>query len=543
MRKLTAFGVLATLVIAACGPAADQGGRQTAPGVLPGTPKKIIAAIMSTPPTISADNVAAGSGTYQGGDALEELMNAGLTHLDEFGRRRPQLAEQVPTLENGLWKVLPDGRMETTWTIRPNAMWHDGTPVTTADLLFTADIARDKELPVFSEAEWDYVEVLNARDARTLVVQWKSTYIRADNLLVKVRPRHILEGSYVEDKTSVLYHPYWNEQYVGVGPFRLKEFVRDSHVTMLAFDRYIFGRPKIDEIMVKFIPDNNALMASILAGDVQLVMGRNLSLKQAMEMKDHWKDGYIDVGFTNWIALWPQFLNPNPPILLDVRFRRALLHAIDRGELRETLLFNVVPPAHVLINPSEPVYSEIEPSIVKYEYDPRRAIQLIEEIGYTRGADGMFRDGAGQLIPLEVRTSGGEDTHEAGLLSVADSFRRVGIGAEPFLIPQAQRNDREYNANFPGVRLWRRTTTRSRWTGCTVARPRRARTASREATARDTRTPSSTASSIATCIRSLSGSACPCLRKSFATSPRTSPCSISGTTPRRSWWAIGSRTS
>src|SRR4029434_7463688 len=101
-------------VLAACAPSPNAPGQAASNPVATG-PKRITAAIMSNPPTISADNVVAGSGTYQGGDSLEELMNAGLTHRDELGRRRAQLAEAVPTLENGLWKVLPDGKMETTW--------------------------------------------------------------------------------------------------------------------------------------------------------------------------------------------------------------------------------------------------------------------------------------------------------------------------------------------------------------------------------------------------------------------------------------------
>ena len=454
MKRSVILLILVPL-LAACAPSPNTSGQQAQSNPVASGPKRITAAILSNPPTISADNVAAGSGTYQGGDSLEELMNAGLTHRDEVGRRRPQLVEAVPTLENGLWKVLPDGRMETTWTLRPNAVWHDGTPITTGDLLFTADLSRDKDLPVFSTREWDYVESLEASDSRTMVVRWKSTYINADNLLLSIRPRHILERSFTEDKTSVLYHPYWNEQYVGAGPFRLKEFSRDSHVTMSAFEGYVFGRPNLDEITVKFIPDNNALIASILASEVQLTMGRNLSLQQSMELKEHWKDGYIDVGFSNWIALWPQLMNPTPSVLLDVRFRRALLHALDRRQINETLLFSVAPPANILFNPSEPVFAEIDPFLVKYDYDPRRAGQLIEELGYTRGTDGMFRDATGQLLTLDVRTSGGEDTQEAGIFTSSDYFRQAGIAAEPFIIPQAQRNDREYNANFPGVRLWR----------------------------------------------------------------------------------------
>ncbi len=99
----------------------------THPSITTG-PKKIVAAMMSDPPSISSEVVGAGSGTIQGGDALEDLVNAGLTEVDDKGTLRPQLSEVVPTLDNGLWRLLPDGRMETTWTLRAGAVWHDGVP-------------------------------------------------------------------------------------------------------------------------------------------------------------------------------------------------------------------------------------------------------------------------------------------------------------------------------------------------------------------------------------------------------------------------------
>ena len=60
----------------------------------------------------------------------------------------PVLAEAIPSFENGLWKVFPDGQMETTWKIREGARWHDGTPFTSGDVLFTSKLEQDKELPV-----------------------------------------------------------------------------------------------------------------------------------------------------------------------------------------------------------------------------------------------------------------------------------------------------------------------------------------------------------------------------------------------------------
>jgi peptide/nickel transport system substrate-binding protein len=461
MKALKGVALTGIVVLVAFSGCAAPGGpgapRSAGEGGPPAAPKRINAAIMSSPPSISRENLIAGSSTYQGGDVLEELLTGGLTQRDSVSRLRPELAEAVPTVENGLWKVFPDGRMETTWTLRPNARWHDGAPVTSDDFLFTARLAQDRELPVFAGREYRLVESLEAPDSRTLVVTWKQTYIKADEMFVAVRPKHILEPLFESDKLSMLQHPYWSTAYVGAGAFKLRDFVLDSHLTMQANDDYVLGRPKVDEIRVRFISDDKTLMAHILAGEVDVTFGRNISLGQAVQLRDRWTDGTIDVGFENWIALWPQLLNPGSPTLLDVRFRRAILHATDREALVENLQHGLTHVAHSIVHPLDPPYKDIEGSIIRYDYDPRRASELIESMGYVRGSDGMFRDGAGQLLPLDVRTSGGDDTQEAGTSVIAENLKRNGIGAELYVIPNAQRDDRAFMATFPGVRLIRQS--------------------------------------------------------------------------------------
>ncbi len=416
---------------------------------------------MSDPPTISAHFILAGSGTIPGGDAMTGLLDAGLTVTDDHGDLRPQLAERVPSVENGFWTVHPDGTMETVWKIRGGAQWHDGLPLTSDDILFTAGLAQDRDLTFFHDPAIEPVAAVDALDAQTVRVAWARPYIQADHPFglstISPRPRHLLEPilQSAEDKTSVFQAPYWTTDFVGAGPFRLREWVRGSHLIMEANDAYVLGRPHLDEIEVRFIPDPNALVANVLAGTVELTMGRNISLQQAMQLRDSWRDGRIDVGFTDWIALYPQLLNPSPAVLSDVDFRRALLYGLDREQLVETLQYGLVPVAHSFVNPNESVYPEIEDSVVKYPYDPRRATQLIEGLGYAKAGDGIYRDAVGQQLSLEVRTSGGDDTQESGVISAADAYKRFGIAAEPYLIPQAQRNDREYNATYPGLRLWR----------------------------------------------------------------------------------------
>lgn len=454
-----AVPLLLTLVATACAPQSSVSGPQSSVAS-ESLPRRITAAMLASPTTISSNSVIAGSGTIQGGDALEELANAGLSTRSNLGELVPQLAEAVPSIENGLWVMLPDGRMETTWRIRRNARWHDGAAFTSSDLLFTARLGQDRDLPVFADSGFEPVESVEGTDPHTLVVRWKRPYIRASAMFTRrfgfPRPEHVLGPVYGESKERVLQLPYWNEEYVGTGPFKVRQWVPGSHVLLEANDQYVLGRPRLDEVEVRFIPDGNALIANLLAGEVQLTLGRNLSLQQALQIRYQW-NGTVGVGIKNWIAVWPQLLNPTPVILLDMQFRRALLHAIDRQQLVETLQEGMVPVAHTFLSPTEPLYKQVEASIVRYAYDPHRVAQLLEALGYRRGADGVFQDAAGQRLSLEVRTdgAGGDDAQETAALAVADALRRVGIATDPLIISQAQRLDREFNSTYPGLRVWR----------------------------------------------------------------------------------------
>ena len=112
----------------------------------------------------------------------------------------------MPTLDNGLWKLLPDGRMETTWKIREGATWHDGTPFTADDLVFTAMVGQDKELSIFNHPGLDAVEAVRAIDPRTVQVTWNRPFFGADIMFTSEDnfamplPRHLLDKPYTDDK-------------------------------------------------------------------------------------------------------------------------------------------------------------------------------------------------------------------------------------------------------------------------------------------------------------------------------------------------------
>jgi peptide/nickel transport system substrate-binding protein len=164
----------------------------------------------------------------------------------------------------------------------------------------------------------------------------------------------------------------------------------------------------------------------------------------------------MELSFENWIALYPQFINPNPQVVADVRFRRALLHAMDRQQLVDVLQPGLSSVAHSWLNPNQPEYREIEErNVVRYEYDPRRATELIESLGYTRGGDGTYRDRADQRLSLEVRTTADDDLRQKLLYATADAWQRTGVVVETVLIPRQRAADLEYRATFPAFEIVR----------------------------------------------------------------------------------------
>src|SRR6185295_3378032 len=132
-------------------------------------------------------------------------------------------------------------------------------------------------------------------------------------------PKHLLDQPFQDEKAKFTDLPFWTTDFVGTGPFKVKEYVRDSYVLLEAFDSYILGRPKIDLLEVRFIPDGNTLSANVLAGAVELTIGRGLSLEQGLTLRDAWHEGKMESAPSNGIFLWPQLLTPNPQVIADVQ--------------------------------------------------------------------------------------------------------------------------------------------------------------------------------------------------------------------------------
>src|SRR4029450_11191346 len=184
-----------------------------------------------------------GTGQAPGAEELEELVNSRLGMVDPAGKVQPYLAEAVPTIENGSWNVLPSGEMETTWKIRPTARWHDGTSFTADDVVFSFNVWRDQDVGIFRDSRYLTVQSVEAPDPLTLVARWQKPYIYADRVFDNsLMPRHLLEQAYRDSKGTRGHLPSWSTEYVGTGPFKVREWQAGSRAVLAAFDDFALGR-------------------------------------------------------------------------------------------------------------------------------------------------------------------------------------------------------------------------------------------------------------------------------------------------------------
>lgn len=440
--KRSPLGVFApfmatVLITAACGPATAPSTTPEQPSQ-PAGPKTLYIALRGEPADISMF----GRPTAIGTDEQERwtIFHANLTQFDPQDTPFAVVAQKVPSIQDGDWKVNPDGTMEVTWKIKPGAVWHDGTPLSAEDYAFGYQVVMDPKLALGGLGEILKVSGVRAADAQTVVVTWKETSVWGNtngNEGIPSLPRHLVQDLYrAGDIPAFESSLHWRDQWVGLGPFRMKSWEVGSHIEIEAFDRYVLGRPKIDRIFLRFIPDPNVVVASVMAGAVDVVtQATSIKPEQSSELKRMWaspEKGTVDTRPLSIRGFYMQFQDPNAPWVRDVRFRQAMTYGMSREEnLANNLQYALTTVPHYFVMPTDPAYKLAEQrGLTKYPYDPTRSQRLFAEAGWTKGADGVLRNNAGESIPFRccrLATADSNDIRES--LAMVEELKSMGIQA------------------------------------------------------------------------------------------------------------------
>jgi peptide/nickel transport system substrate-binding protein len=180
---------------------------------------------------------------------VQDLVNAPLAYHDEADIVRPLLVEKLPSRDDGSWTILPDGGMITTYRLKPDLKWQDGHPLTAPDVVFAASTYVDEQVPVLKRTPESFMRSVSAPDDRTIRILWREPYAQAGSLAeddLAPLPRHLLEGGYQQDKATYVNSPFWtSEQYIGSGPFRVKEWQKGINIVLTANPNFVLGPPKL----------------------------------------------------------------------------------------------------------------------------------------------------------------------------------------------------------------------------------------------------------------------------------------------------------
>jgi peptide/nickel transport system substrate-binding protein len=416
-------------------------------------------AILAEPPSFLM--AVTGSSTTTGGvQQPSEIAHNWLTLTDTSSEPQPALAEELPSLENGTWKVNPDGTMETTWRLRPNIKWHDGEPFTADDIVFGWEVLRDPAVPSARSVAARQIAAIETPDPRTLIMKWQQVAVDANDMgrgTIEPLPRHLLGDLYLRNKDAFINNPYWSVEFVGVGPFKVSEWVQGSHIDFTRFDDYYRGPAKVDRVVLQFITDPNAQVSALLAEEIDVLLPIGVDMEGARLIQERWR------GTKNQVMIAvPQRLrflshqgrpdDQKQPALLDPAVRRALYQGVDRQALLDYVILGFGEPADSFMPSNHGYRKDVESAIPQYAYNTAAATRALADLGWTRGADGTIRDGSGAPLTFQLWATRNARS-EKELPIIADGWRQMGMQVEERLQPPAIVRDPETWHRFPGIEI------------------------------------------------------------------------------------------
>jgi peptide/nickel transport system substrate-binding protein len=334
-----------------------------------------------------------------GMDLVEDLSSLVFSYLviaDGNGKLIGDLAVAVPTLGNG--GISKDGKT-VVYHLRPGVLWQDGVPFTSRDVAFTWRAAVAPQNNVMHREGYDEVERIDTPDARTVVVHLKRRYPPFVSLFFTslqegskaVLPEHLL------GKLHEINDAPFNAKPIGTGPFQLVSWERGRGMTFVANPHYFKGKPKLEKIEFRVIPDDNSILSALQTHEIDMVVSAApTQYRHYMQLEG------ITTKLYPWNAMNVFAINDTRPGLRHIEVRRAIASAIDYRAIIEKITHGVGIVAHDIVPPSAIGYTDNPP----YRYDLAAANAALDRAGWPRGPDGIRTKGDERLAFTMVISSG-----------------------------------------------------------------------------------------------------------------------------------------
>jgi peptide/nickel transport system substrate-binding protein len=426
-RLLAAFGAIAIAAIGPVGTALAQSADDAR--------EELVIGIAQYPATFHPNIESMLAKMY-----LLGFVQRPITVYDQSWELVCMLCTDLPTIENGGAAIepLPEGTdnggagengIAVTYTIDPAATWGDGTPITTADVLFTWEVGRHPESGVVSGEGYRRILSIDLVDDKTFTIHQDRvdfTYNALNDfrLLPAHIERSIFESSPRDYRNRTAYDTNPTDPGLWFGPYRVVNVTPGAEI-LLERNPYWWGKPPaFERIRLVAIENTAALEANLLSGSIHMIAGElGLSLDQALAFEERHGDQYRILYKP---VLFFEHLEPNldSPILSDLRVRQALLYATDRDAINQQLFAGKQTIAHTNVNPLDWMYNE---DVTQYPYDPAHAAALLEDAGWHEGPDGWRANDAGERLAFTLMSTAGDRSRELVEQVLQNQWRAVGI--------------------------------------------------------------------------------------------------------------------
>lgn len=251
---------------------------------------------------------------------------------------------------------------------------------------------------------------------------------------------------------------YFTTEYVGTGPFRLVKWEQGSHMEFERFERYFLGPPLIHRLVMRFIPDTNTMVATIMAEAVEVLLPQGVDLDAAIEVRERWQRE----GRGQQVNAFVLFQHVQLELMLDPTYarpvnawsqvpaRQGLYTALDRAEIGQVMTAGLSPPAGSHYNPTDIYYPLVKDYIPQYPYDPARARQLLAQASYAPGSDGVLvHQPTGERFETLLYVTPSSDYQKLGAL-IQHYWKAIGASTTVEVIIPANVEDNQYLSTRSG---------------------------------------------------------------------------------------------
>lgn len=348
--------------------------------------------------------------TAGGTQKISPKITEGLLTYDFDLTPKPQLATE--------WSISDDG-LTYTFKLRANVKWHDGRPFTSDDVAFSIELL--KQVHPRGRGTFANVTKIETPDPLTAVIRLSkpapyllSALYGAESPIV---PKHVYDGVAIADVPTNAN----GSAPIGTGPFVFKEWVRGSHIILERNpDYWDGGKPYLDQIIVRFVPDGAARAAGFETGEFDIGGDNPIPLSDLERVKALPNIGVDSRGYETKGNQTQLIFNLDNEYLKNVAVRRAIAHAIDLDVILNTVWYGYGHVSPTPISTFLPRY--LDKSIKPYAFDLKAAEALLDEAGYKRGADG---------VRFNLRLT--HNSYNEGFKRVAEYLKqnltRIGINA------------------------------------------------------------------------------------------------------------------